>query len=706
MSTKTDERISILASHWGAAASIGNKSDDCGCGCDGAGDCQTDTFTGSPFARLHHVVAASSAGMARNRNVVNMKVLAAMQARGETVRFDDVSEYLVNIPVRVKVGLVGDSSRSGQALQAIASYAIPGDASRVRSPIRSAAWRAATPGGGGRRGLVGRIGGEANRRCPAGFEHGGRFANNTFSNCGAQLFMSAIAALASGAGAAMGRDRRRITDAPSIARGVAVGAGKYGDSPISVREAFIPPISKPSLKKRAEAVAKEVRAASSAQGQYTRMVRADGVVLAPVSSISRIAKQRNNPDIVNSAWVAATNSPTNIGGEEIGLLGAGITQINYAIPGSGNLTITANKPISPSRASAMKRSLESARRSGDEGGAALREMARLSNGDVSYSEAFPGIDLPNELVVVKKGNETRTVPRWIYESWMSGESRGKGKGESAWTIVDTVESPGSGAAVDGAAKVEATAESLLSLDSFRRGDAVVKGKSSDWGNGRRLVSLNDGTQWVETQTKGLEHLGFVVGNDIANALGVPAPRSVVSGKANARRPLVEMSDSFAKAKADKSMSIADVPGQDLARVVLLDYLTDNRGRTPGTLVPLKGQGSDVASFSNGRNVLAAGGRASAIDLPAYLKQDGSSRWILEAIAEQERIKQKIAEMYEQMLNNASKFDWEAYANRLAISGMTDAEKRHLNTIKNLFEVRTERMKASRKMFLRTMGVTV
>jgi len=707
--SRVDESVALILSGYSTAAAIGTATkSDCGCGC---GDCEGgddgQSFTGSPFSRLSPVVALSSSGLARGkRNIVNMKALAAIQARGESVLLHSTDEYRVEVPVRVKAGLVRDSSRAGQALQSIASFVVPGDMSRVRSPIRSAAWRAVTPGGGGRRGLVGRIGGEASRRCPAGFEHGGRFANNTFSNCGAQLFQAAIAALASASGAIAGAGRGRSNPAPSIGRGRRVGAGEYGDGPIVSREAIVAHISKPSIKKRSEAVAKEVRAANAFAGSYQRLVRADGTVLAPVAPIARIARQRNNPDIVNGSWISSVASPSNIGGEEVSLLGAGVTQLNYAVPGSGVLTVSANRPISPSRSSALRRAMQSARRSGDEGGAALREMVRGSNGDLSYTESFPGIDRPNEMVVVKKGNETRTVPRWIYESWMSSEARGKDKGSGSWTIVDVVQTSSPSGAVDGSAKIAANAESLAATDSFRRGLVIEKGKSSDYGAGRRLIVLNDGTRWAETETKGVEHLGFVVGNDIANALGVPAPRSFISGAANQRRPLVEVSESFTKARTDKSVSLSEVPGQDLARIVLLDYLTDNRGRTPGNVVPLKGPGSDVASFSNGRNLLASGGRPSAPDLPAYLKQDGSSRWLLEKIAEQERIKQKVAEMYEQMLENASKFDWAAYSQRLSISGLSDGEKRHLETIRSLFEVRAAKMKSSRKSFLATLGVTL
>jgi len=181
---------------------------------------------------------------------------------------------------------------------------------------------------------------------------------------------------------------------------------------------------------------------------------------------------------------------------------------------------------------------------------------------------------------------------------------------------------------------------------------------------------------------------------------------LIVGKANDRRSLVQLPDSFNKGKPDYDMAISDVQAQDITRLVLLDYLTNNEGRTPGTVVPLKGQGVDVASFSNGRNLLAAGGRFTGIDLPAYLKQDGSARWLLEKIKEQESIKAKIAQMYEDMLKNAQQFDWDAYIARLQIAGITDSEKNHLETIKRLFSSRADQMKSSRKMFLRTLGVNI
>lgn len=701
------------------SASLNKKQapikEDCGCGCNDCGsEEETEPFVLRLYSKADDVVSfhessIMTGSMSRRQNLIDMKVAIIATASGERTMLHNPTGHILPLPVvRTKTGLVRSNNSLGRAAQAATSYVIPGDMSRLRSPVRSTVYRALTPGGGGGRGrMLARIGGNQIRHCPPGYEHGGRFANRTFSNCGTQLFEMALIGAANAANGVNNRGRTSVVGAPSIRRGEAVQAGEYLGSSIDIqRAAQIPPIAKASAKKMEEVVAKEVRTANSATGDYLRLIRSDGVILSPVSDVNRISKQRKNPDIAGGTWITTVASPTNIGGNEVSLFGAGIVSIRYALPGSGELGISAIKPISQGRAAALRRSLEAARRSGDEGGAALRQMVRDSKGDLVYVESFPGINKPNELVVVKKGNETKTVARWIYESWMSGDSKGKNSSRESWSIVDTVSVQGNDDAIETTKKAEATMESLLATDSFQRGSVIDKAKTSDYGNGRRLVTMSDGTVWVETKGSGVSHLGTVVGNDIANALGVPAPASLIVGKANDRRSLVQLPGSFDKGKPDYDMAISDVQAQDVARLVLLDYLTNNEGRTPGTVVPLKGQGVDIASFSNGRNLLAAGGRFTGLDLPAYLKQDGSARWLLEKIKEQESIKAKVAQMYEDMLKNAQQFDWDAYVARLQIAGITDSEKNHLETIKRLFSSRADQMKSSRKMFLRTLGVNI
>lgn len=698
-----------------SATSVRSKA-DCGCGCGDKGN--TATVGAVSRGRINPDRVALShlakgiGPIAGRKNIVDLKVALRIADESDSRTPLHGPDEMV-LPVRsslvgTKTGLVSSRSRAGRAAQALASYVIPGDMSRVRSPIRSTVYRALTPGGG-RGGLVGRIGGEQIiNRCPPGFEHGGRFANSTFTNCGSQLFeaVQAIAEAAQGAGRA-GRLRVDNTPAPSILRGARVSAGKYtGDAIAISRAANVARMGAPSPKKRDESVRAVVSAANSSESAFSRLVRADGVVFSPVSDLKRIAKQRKNPDMEGATWVTALNSPQSIGGDEVALLGAGIRSIRYAVPGDGEIRVDSTKPLGQARINALIRKMQAARSKGDENGSALRAMVRESNGDLVYSESFPNVDKPNEMVVIARGKERRTVPRWVYEAWYSDKSSGKDK-SSGWTVVDTVTNVSSQNEVGANVVAEATAESLSALSSFDRGKAIAKGKSSDFGAGRKSVLMKDGTNWVVHQPDQDSHIGVVVGNDIATALGLQAPNSYIAGDAKSRYAVVESPNELNGVKISKDGSTADIPGEELARIALVDYLTDNRGRTPATVLPSKGKGNGAVSMSSPRNALAGrGGAKKPADagFADYLKQDGSSKWLAEKAAKMESVRQKIAAMYEQLLERAEQFDWDAYIDRLSIAGLTDGEKTHLDTIKVLYEYRLKQMRSSRKSFLTTLGV--
>jgi hypothetical protein len=89
-----------------------------------------------------------------------------------------------------KSGLVGSSSRLGQAAGAGASILTPGDRSPITSPIRSGIARGLTPGGGGG------VGGRARaifdpginmHRCPPGTRNAGQFTDSMGRSCGYSL---------------------------------------------------------------------------------------------------------------------------------------------------------------------------------------------------------------------------------------------------------------------------------------------------------------------------------------------------------------------------------------------------------------------------------------------------------------------------------------------------------------------------------------
>lgn len=300
------------------------------------------------------------------------------------------------------------------------------------------------PGGG----LGGRIGPEVDimrRRCPAGYEHGGRFTNRALGNCGARLFdifdgpggASVIGSLADAAG---GPDRGGPAGAVSIGR--VIGEGRYLNSPVISRKPQIPDMQKPNRTLQDDHVKTITRRlGDSAAKEDALFVRADGIVTAPKAAFAKIAKNRNNKEVVDGVAVLRAPDVNKIGGDEVSLLGSGARSIIYALPGNkGQITLSRNADMSSTDAGAMRRRLGMLRRMPDKTGPEVLRSLADSTSSISYSEVFEGIENPTQLVrigVDGQSKTTKTVPRWVYEVYFAPNAPGNGKKTTSWSIIDS-----------------------------------------------------------------------------------------------------------------------------------------------------------------------------------------------------------------------------------------------------------------------------
>ena len=210
--------------------------------------------------------------------------------------FKDDSEDL-----EIKAGLVGSGNPLGRAAQAVGSVVTPGNISPFSAPIRSRMYGALIPGGGG--GALSRL--KPNRRrqarCPSGFEFGGRFTDNRFSTCGAQLFEipGPLALLARAA-------RRLVNPKLPTARAENLSEVLEGN-PSNARTiqisrmAQIPRTGAFQKDKFNASVQQSISTLKGAPAGEGRMIRRDGVVLRPVVPSSVLRSFSENPDMVDGA---------------------------------------------------------------------------------------------------------------------------------------------------------------------------------------------------------------------------------------------------------------------------------------------------------------------------------------------------------------------------------------------------------------------
>jgi hypothetical protein len=335
---------------------------------------------------------------------------------GYRVEKDDAED------MEIKAGLVGSSSGLGRAAQAVGSVVTPGNISPFSAPIRSRLYGALIPGGGG--GALSRL--KPNRRrqarCPAGFEFGGRFTDNRFSTCGAQLFeipgpLELI------------RRAMRPTASPKLPQARAENLSEVLEgSPTAARTiqiqrmAQIPRTGAFQKDKFNRSVSDSINLLKGAPKGEGRMIRRDGVVLRPVVASSVLRSFSENPDMVDGAMVRAIQLPADIGADDLALLGGpSMSKIAFVAPNGVVVSIERSRPFTIGEKRKFPRMINSLAESSTKDNiiSNIENFAKNSEGAFKFITDTGNVPKPLELVTYTglDGIE-RTAPRWQYETFI------------------------------------------------------------------------------------------------------------------------------------------------------------------------------------------------------------------------------------------------------------------------------------------------
>ena len=364
-----------------------------------------------------------------SRNLLNFKAMLYLRTRSSKIGSSIVvtDEKVFDEILEQKTGIIGSQSSVGRGLQAVGSYATPGNATSIVKPIRSRIYGALVPGGPPRIPHVPGVGRavRSQARCPSGFEFGGRFTNTNFSTCGAQLFE------VPGPLALIARGLRRLNNAPPklpTARVESLSQVLEG-APTNVRAVQISRMAqiprtgafrKDAFKKATEDAITILKGAPAGEG---RMIRRDGVVLRPIVPSSVLRAFSDNPDMVDGAMVRAIQLPKDISADDLALLGgASMSRISFVAPNGVTISIERQRPLSVGERRKFPRMLNSLAESSDKYDVTknIREFANNSGGAFKYSETYGSVPKPLEMVTFTADDGTkRTVTRWIYETFIN-----------------------------------------------------------------------------------------------------------------------------------------------------------------------------------------------------------------------------------------------------------------------------------------------
>lgn len=321
-----------------------------------------------------------------------------------------------------KAGIIGAGTPIGRAIQGIGSTLTPGNISPISSPIRSRIYGALVPGGGG--GALSRFKPNRKRqaRCPAGFEFGGRFTDNRFSTCGAQLFEIpgplALIARAIRASRTPKLPQARAENLSEVLEGNPSNARTIQIS----RMAQIPRTGAFQKDKFNASVRQSISTLKGAPAGEGRMIRRDGVILRPVVPSSVLRSFSENPDMVDGAMVRAIQLPADIGADDLALLGGpSMSKIAFVAPNGVTISIERSRPFTIGEKRKFPRMINSLAESSNKDNIIknIEDFAKNSDGAFKFNADTGSI--PDALEMVEYtglDGVKRTAPRWLYETFI------------------------------------------------------------------------------------------------------------------------------------------------------------------------------------------------------------------------------------------------------------------------------------------------
>lgn len=569
---------------------------------------------------------------------------------------------------------------------ALLSLAIPGDSDPIRSPVRSAFYRAITPGGGGRGGS--RRGENRGYRCPEGYEYGGRFTDSRLSTCGMRLFD--IPGLGRAIGLALatsGPDAQGGTSTP-------LTGGPYPEVTQGRRpNIIIPKVAKSNSKAVLQNIDALVTELGGSDKRMARLVRRDGFVLEPVvpSSVLRVIPDNRNME--GGTYVLSALSRNDFGRDELGMLSnSGIESLVYVLPGGSSVSMKKNRQLTVGERRRLGRlvSTASSKKSETDPLAPIRYIANEAGDYLTYEENFKNIKNPHQLV----GDGSRE--RWVDEIF-GGRGRLRSRRNSADDMRET-ESFGQVNSriltVEGAVSHIANGGSLGDLKPSVLAKLLASKEYAKYLDGN-AVQVGPRKYTLEKQRGKYAAISERFAEDVQQFLGIESPDVFPVGKGDRRKFLRERPESaIVGSSINRRKTWEDIPMKDIAGLFVADMLTDVRERKPESIVAV-----ELGDRTFGMSVVNAGAGLtdlSDIEITKRMKMSigdllgGGSGATYSEYYRQLRAEQQaqLRKLIASLLQRARKFNFNQYRDRLSITGeLTEGEKIHMEVLGKIINQR-------------------
>lgn len=636
-------------------------------------------FNFDPYAKPEPI----RSNFASKQSIVDFKALA--MRNGITRKISDGKRIMTDIEVK----------RSP-----LLRLAVPGDIDPIRSPVRSAVYRTLTPGTPGLGGIGAPSRENRGYRCPEGYQYGGRFTDSRLSTCGAKLFD-----IPSPLGMALSAIRRELrVRRPGEIEGTPLGGGQYPDSLIDSRKPQIPKVSNENPNAVAQQAKQLIRDMSMHKEKVSRMVRRDGFVLEPVVPPKVLRAIPDNRDMEGATYLMSAFGAPDIGNDELGMLSnTGIKKLIYVTPSGSVLSLEKRRPLTVGERRKLGKTVTQAmaQNNSKDPAARLKFLANEMGDGIGYTESFEKVKNPNEIINGR--------PRWASETFkpLSGGKLPKGSSGPARETVSKAAASEKIESVDEALEAIINGAPLSQISSKIMPEVLARSRviqKSKINSGQILLTVGSEKYLEYIKPKRFQHLGERFASDLQEHLGLASPDIIFSSKAGDIRRYMrqDVEAVIPGAKFNPNMVLKDFKPDDVARMMISDFLSDQRERQLSSVHAL--QGADGVTPVVTANTTSGLTDLSEIEITKRMKlsigdfYDTDQQIDYSDYYRNLKIEQQIAfrNFIDQLLRRATSFKMKELISRLNVDGLSPGEKAHLKIINTIFEARVNILSAQKK----------
>jgi hypothetical protein len=441
--------------------------------------------------------------------------------------------------------------------------------------------------------------------------------------------------------------------------------------------------------------------------KVSRMVRRDGFVLEPVVPPKVLRAIPDNRDMEGATYLMSAFGAPDIGNDELGMLSnTGIKKLVYITPNGSTLTLEKRRPLTVGERRKLGKTVTQAmaQNNSKDPAARLKFLANEMGDGIGYSESFEKVKNPNQIVNGK--------PKWsldVFKRTPGGKST-KVQSESARETISNAATSKKIESIDEALEAIVNGEPLSRISPkimpqvLARSRVIQKNKI----NKDQVMVTAGSEKYLEYINPGkFQHLGERFASDLQEHLGLASPDIIFSSGPDAERRYMrqDVEAVIPGSKFNPNMRLQDFNPQDVARMIVSDFLSDQRERELSSVYALDGPEGVVPVLAG--NTTSGLTDLSEIEITKRMKMsigdfyDTDKQINYSDYYKQLKIEQQIAfrNFIDQLLRRATSFKMNELISRLGVDGLSDGEKAHLKIINRIFESRVNILASQKKQLI-------